>query len=258
MRGPCRPGLVSRYRPVAAPRGVGRTSGIARSAVPRGTGATGGVVVLRPCGRGRRPGGGPPVRSEPAGARPGRRRGADPASAVALVRRPQSGRRELPAHRRVRCAAAPARAPGGGAAPPAGRTSRTAWPWARAGGADTEAGGRLPTVRPWPWPWERGAAHARGRPVPVDHRSEPCPRTSGCGGQGSVGRAGGCVRGPPSAVRRRSERGRPGRRAVPPRRSGPVGGQDAIGTAARSWRRMRVNSRGWFMPRTATGCPWRS
>jgi hypothetical protein len=46
--------------------------------------------------------------------------------------------------------------------------------------------------------------------------------------------------------------------AASPLRAGAAAGQEVAGTAARSCRRHRVKRRGWFIPRTATGCPSRS
>ena len=46
--------------------------------------------------------------------------------------------------------------------------------------------------------------------------------------------------------------------AASPLRAEAAAGQEVAGTAARSCRRHRVKRRGWFIPRTATGCPSRS
>jgi hypothetical protein len=181
-----RPGPVGRHCPAAAPRCVRRRGWRGRPS----RGVTGTVVVLRdPAGTAS---GQPSACAEqPAGGPTGSvtRCGPDPCWCT----------RQTSA---VRTTRAP-RAPAGPGVPPgrpvhSGRCRTTCTPdvpdravvGAR-GSADAgrgQAAGRSPVAG-----GRGGAAHPRGRPVPVDHRSEPCPRTSGCGGQGSVTRWAGRV-----------------------------------------------------------------
>jgi hypothetical protein len=149
-------------------------------------------------------------------------------------------------------------------------------------------------IQPFACAGAREGGHSRGRPAGVLHRTPPgppllrhlAPAPPVTGGSRAVATAGSSAEPPrwrtatmahrPNRIVRASA----GRSRAPSDRrhhvdDGPrvlelrswaasplcaraAEGQDGAGTAARSCRRHRVKRRGWFIPRTATGCPSRS
>ena len=118
--------------------------------------------------------------------------------------------------------------------------------------APDAAGPASPAARRTRPACDRGQSRRR---VPRPNRHDGAPAEPDCAG---VRRTQSSPLGPPSPRRRRSRAC--GATAVGrlPLRARAAEGQDVVGTAERSCRRHRVKRRGWFIPRTATGCPSRS